>query len=145
MERRRRGGGGGRAGGGGRVGAAVGPRGTGRSRQRWWPDGEATPSPDGEAGAVVGAGRRDGCGNGRGEAGRWARGGRAAVAGRREARRSGNGRGEAQRSGNGRGGRRRDCVLSESERGEGEAADGKLSLLCRVPAIRHSAKIFLKL
>jgi hypothetical protein len=62
MERRRRGGGGGRAGGGGRVGAAVGPRGTGRSRQRWWPDGEAAPSPDGEAGAVVGAGRPGGGG-----------------------------------------------------------------------------------
>eukprot|EP00267_Zea_mays_P044603 XP_020396807.1 rRNA 2'-O-methyltransferase fibrillarin-like [Zea mays] len=108
MERRRRGGGGGRAGGGGRVGAAVGPRGTGRSRQRWWPDGEAAPSPDGEARRLR----------------QRARGGRAAVAGRREARRSGNGRGEAQRSGNGRGGRRRDCVLSESERGEGEAADG---------------------
>jgi hypothetical protein len=35
-------------------------------------------------------------------------------------------------------------VVSESERGEGEAADGKVSLLCRVPAIWHSTKIFLK-
>jgi hypothetical protein len=35
-------------------------------------------------------------------------------------------------------------VVSESERGEGEVADGKVSLLCRVPKIWHSAKIFLK-
>jgi hypothetical protein len=35
-------------------------------------------------------------------------------------------------------------VVSESERGEGEVADGKVSLLCRVPAIWHSAKIFFK-
>jgi hypothetical protein len=114
--------------------------------RRWWPDGEAG---RGEAGAVVvgawvvGAGRRGGCGNGRGEAGRWwAR--RWPGAGRRGG--SGNGRGEACR-------RRRVrpdgeaaavSVVSESEIGEGEAADGKVSLLCRVPAIPHSAKIFLK-
>eukprot|EP00267_Zea_mays_P045018 XP_020397252.1 glycine-rich cell wall structural protein 1.0-like [Zea mays] len=94
MERRRRSGGGGRAGGGGRVGATVGPRGTGRSRQRWWPDGEAAPSPDGEAGAVVGAGRRDGCGNGRGEAGR-----RWPAAGRRGAAATGAGRHSAAATG----------------------------------------------
>jgi hypothetical protein len=113
--------------------------------RRWWPDGEAG---RGEAGAVVvgawvvGVGRRGGCGNGRGEAGRW-RARRWPGAGRRDG--SGNGRGEACR-------RRRVrpdgeaaavSVVSESER-EGEAADGKVSLLCRVPAIRHSAKIFLK-
>jgi hypothetical protein len=118
------------------------------SRRRWWPDGEAGRGeaaswPDGEAGAVVGAGRRGGCDNGRGEAGRWWAW-RWPGAGRRGG--SGNGRGEACR-------RRRVrpngeaaavSVVSESERGEGEAADGKVSLLCRVPAIRHSTKIFLK-
>jgi hypothetical protein len=36
-------------------------------------------------------------------------------------------------------------VVSESDRGEGEPADGKVSLLCRVPAIWHSTKIFFKI
>jgi hypothetical protein len=113
------------------VGARVAGRGeVRRQRQR------ARGCEHGEAGwwwvqRWPGAGRRGGGGNGRGEA---CSGG------------GGCGRGEARR-------RRRVrpdgeavavSVVSESERGEGEAADGKVSLLCRVPAISHSAKIFLK-
>jgi hypothetical protein len=65
---------------------------------------------------------------------------------------SGSGRGEARRGGASPAGRRRQVrlggeaaavsVVSESDRGEGEAADGKVSLLFRLPPMWHSAKNF---